>query len=73
MNQELEDISNLEREKIKATMVAVNPQLYDSIYNPQPESLVGGEIEWITPKSMEEADALARELEGVFTGSESSV
>lgn len=70
MNDEVSQTSDLERERIKATMVAVNPALYKAIYKDE-ETVPDEEIDWLTPRSQEEMDLIVAQLEGPHIGSES--
>lgn len=66
---ELAQESELERERMKYTILAGNTQLWMHLYGNEAEE-EDGEIEWIVPESAEEVEQLERILNEIQSGSE---
>ena len=56
----------MERERMKYTLVASNPSLYKSLYEEKDIEGELGEIEWVTPTSIEEMEEFVRMLENKY-------
>jgi hypothetical protein len=57
----------VERERMKYTMLAANPQLYKILYNEDEDDDVprDEDVDWFTPESFEDIDAIEKLLAGV--------
>jgi hypothetical protein len=71
MVDEMEQEINLERERMKYTILAGNMHLYDQLYKEDDDLPADEEIEWFTPKSAEDVEqilTILQEQEGQETG-----
>lgn len=59
MIRENEERISIERERMKYTILAGNPQLWKVLYEDEEDERFG-EIEWTTPQSYEEVEELER-------------
>jgi hypothetical protein len=60
MGIELDVEAQLEEERLKYTILAGQPQIYAKLFPPEQEE---ENLEWITPKSEEEAEDIVRFFE----------
>ena len=63
----------LERERMKYTLLAGNPQLYDQLYSDEEAEVDESEIEWIVPESVEEVEDILGLLQQTQKQSESGI
>ena len=62
LGKERTDLVEIERERMKYTILAGNVPLYQSLYEDKnvEESFDNKDVEWITPTSIEEAEELMK-------------
>lgn len=65
MIEESTELFDIERERMKYTILAANPSLFDSLYG---EEKVEANVEWITPRTAEEFARVEEFLASTFVG-----
>ena len=69
MLDEVEQEVNLEKERMKYTILAGNPHLWKELYS-EDEEPNSEDIEWIVPKSIEEIEQIMKILDSQQIGGE---
>lgn len=65
-----EEKAALEEERMKANILANNPELYKAVFMDNQREINEDNIEWITPKDMKEAEEIIAELDRMRAMSE---
>jgi hypothetical protein len=74
LDNELMQGAEMEHERMKYTLLASNPQLYDQLYKEEdPEEIDDSEVEWMVPESAEEIDDIIATLEQIQTQNEQGI
>lgn len=66
--------NELERERMKYTLLAGNPQLYDQLYQQDDdEAPADSDVEWMVPESVDEVEDVLNFLQQTQTQRESGI
>lgn len=74
LNEDFEIQAELEKERMKYTLLSGNPDLYDRLYTePDEEEIDDSEVEWMVPESAEEVQDILNFLNQTQTERESGI
>jgi hypothetical protein len=74
LNEDFEIQNELEKERMKYTLLSGNPDLYDRLYTePDEGEIDDSEVEWMVPESAEEVQDILNFLNQTQTERESGI
>ena len=74
LNEDFEISTNIEKERMKYTLLAANPEMYERLYKEEDEDEIDdSEVEWLVPESAEEVQDIIHFLQETQTQRESGL
>ena len=73
MQEDFEIQTETEKERMKYTLLAGNPELYERLYKEPEDEIDDSEVEWLVPESAEEVQDIINFLQQTQTERESGI
>jgi hypothetical protein len=73
LNEDFAIQTEIEKERMKYTLLAGNPELYDQLYSEDEDELDDSDVEWLVPESVEDVEDIMKFLSQTQTQRESGI